>query len=212
MPGRPRSLPSQPPPPLNQRPGRNPPARDGAPARGRGQGEAEGVSEGVRPSPCGRSAQPPRPGRARASSASRSLTPSRSFCSRALPKRRFSPHRLPGAPSRCAGPPGALCQRGAPGLRQTRPGARRAGRQALCSASSGRRDWERRRERELGGPGGGAGAGGSLLNRPVGYSPPGHPWTENPVGGMKRWAGVQGGAWWWRRARGSERRGASSLA
>lgn len=96
MPGRPRSLPSQPPPPLNQRPGRNPPARDGAPARGRGQGEAEGVSEGVRPSPCGRSAQPPRPGRTWASSGSRSLTPSRSFRSRALPKRRFSPHPAPG--------------------------------------------------------------------------------------------------------------------
>lgn len=85
--------------------------------------------------------------------------------------------RLQGSPSRCAGPSGALCPRGAPGLRQTRPGARRAGRQELRSARSGCRDWERRRERERerGGPGGGAGTGGSLLNRPVGYSPPGHP-------------------------------------
>ncbi|XP_070306333.1 uncharacterized protein [Odocoileus virginianus] len=50
-----------------------------------------------------------------------------------------------------------------PGLRQTRPGARRAGRQAQRSARSGRRRWERRRERSGEGQ---RRSRGSLLNRP----------------------------------------------
>lgn len=130
---------------LNQRPGRNrqPATR---PCLGTGQGEAEGVSKACAPQR-GRSAQPPRPGRTWASSGSRSLTPSRSFRSRALPKRRFSPHLAPGRAEPVRWPSGALCPRGVPGLRQTRSRARRAGRQAPRSARSGCRDWERRRAR-----------------------------------------------------------------
>lgn len=131
------------PPPLNQRPGRNPPARDGA-ARDGVKGKPRGVSrKRCAPHLVDGALQPLCPGRTWASSGSEVSLPAPSapsVTSAASPRT-----QLPGRPNALA-PRAPFARAVSPGCsRPVASAARRAAGAAL--ARSGCRDWERRRER-----------------------------------------------------------------